>query len=310
MASTIGRRRAEPESVAVPTSAAAPTTEAAVSARSREPAAPGSCRPRRRSGRRGRAAGRRPVCRRPHGDGQRTAGTCGGSGRGAGGFGGAAPGGGRSRVRLGQTRPGAARQCGDHSDHRDRDHHEGGGIPDCAPSASRLGQAVQGFSSRASQLESASGEQRPAPLEVLGAGQVGQGAEHRAHPELGQRAVARGMVGGESGVVPGGEGRRPAYARAAAPPGVATSSRSRPMTGRSSTVTSTSAGSRPTSAQCRRSTSILPGSVVRSDGQVAAVGLLGDDPQRPPLPEPPTRIGNGRPRPRIAGGLRQVTYGR
>ena len=106
-------------------------------------------------------------------------------------------------------------------------------------------------------------------------------------------------------MVPGGEGRRPAYGRGAVRPGAATSSRSRPTIGRSSTVISTSAGSRPTAAQWRVQDVDLAQQGRLVAGQVGRVGLLGDDPQGPPLPGPADDDRDVADRPGIAGGLGQ-----
>ena len=76
--------------------------------------------------------------------------------------------------------------------------------------------------------------------------------------------------------------------------------------GRSRTVISTSSGSRPSSAQCRRRISILAWQPRPVRRHVAGVGLLGDNPQGAPFAAATDDDRHLAHRPRVAGRLGQV----
>ena len=169
-----------------------------------------------------------------------------------------------------------------------------------APSTSRLGQASKGraLSEGRRAVAGIARDRRPR------AGRAGSRTPSSRPARPAPGTVRRGPREAQAGAGPrtSAAGVRPRSRSTRR----ATSSRSRPITGTSRTVTSTSAGSRPTSAQCRCRTSILPGSVARSDRRLQPSACSATIRSVRRSPEPPTRIGMSGPRPRIAGGLRQL----
>ena len=100
------------------------------------------------------------------------------------------------------------------------------------------------------------------------------------------------MIIGQPGMVPGAKVAAGVLPRSRSTR-FATSSRSVPMIGRSRTVIATSAGSRPTSAQCRCKLSILRVRVLAPEGRLQASASSATIPSVRRSPEPPTMIGTG-----------------